>query len=60
MNQVEIKRHKLIKFIKSTNPFYAFSNFEGHTMKQLEKIKNDIERVIRSTAEKNKQERYKS
>ena len=54
MHQEEIKREKLIKFIKSNNPFYAFTSFDNHSTEQLEKTKKDIERVIKVASEKNK------
>ena len=57
MNTDEIKREKLIRFIKSNNPFYMFSSFDGYTMEQLGEIKMSIEQEIKSTHIKNKQKK---
>ncbi|MBI4947922.1 MAG: hypothetical protein HY840_16145 [Bacteroidetes bacterium] len=55
MNQEEITRHKLIKFIKSNDPFYLFSNFDHHSMEQLEAMKNKIEQEIKTIVEERTQ-----
>lgn len=55
MNAEAIKKEKLIRFIKSNNPFYLFTSFDKYSVERLKEIKKDIEQVIRATAEKNKQ-----
>ena len=57
MNAEETKREKLIKFIKSTNPFYLFTSFDGYSIKQLEEIKMNIQEAIKATSQKNKQKK---
>lgn len=59
MNAEEIKKQRFIRFIKSNNPFYAFTSFDGHSIEQLDKIKKDIEQVIKSVAKKNRQKKNK-
>lgn len=54
MSKEEAYREKLVKFIKLNNAFYLFTDFDGHNIEQLEKIKNEIESDIKSEVQKRK------
>ena len=54
MQQVEIQKEMLIQFIKLNNSFYLFTDLDGHSIEQLEKIKKMIESDIRTEAQKKK------
>ena len=43
-----IRRQKLIKYIKSNNPFFLFASFNYYTLEMLEKLKTDIDEEIKT------------
>lgn len=47
-----VKREKLVKFIRSNDPSYLFSNLDEHSMEQLEKMKKDIDLEIKTRAKR--------